>query len=81
MRPDIGYVQGMSYLAAFILTECPEYISFVLFYNLITKGQILSFYTFKSDVIMAKLKFFRQAFLIEIPELCEYFEEEKIDPR
>lgn len=38
MRPDIGYVQGMSYLAAFILTECPEYISFVLFYNLITKG-------------------------------------------
>lgn len=58
MRPDIGYVQGMSYLAAFILTECPEYISFVLFYNLITKGQILSFYTFKSDVIMAKLKFF-----------------------
>lgn len=81
MRPDIGYVQGMSYLAAFILSECPEYISFVLFYNLITKGQILSFYTFKQDVIMSRLKYFRQAFMQELPELCEYFEEEKVDPR
>jgi len=30
---------------------------------------------------MSKLKFFRQAFIAEIPELCEYFEEEKVDPR
>ena len=71
----------MSYLAAFILTESPEYKAWILFYNLITKGQICRFYKFSSDVIMSKLKFFRQAFLNTLPELCEQFEEEKIDPR
>jgi TBC1 domain family member 14 len=81
MRPDVGYVQGMSYLAGFILMETSEYDTFVLFHNLIIKSQILSFYKFKADDIIQRLKFFRQAFLVEIPDLCEYFEEEKIDPR
>ena len=81
MRPDIGYVQGMSYLAAFLLLENDEFQTFVLFHNLLIKSQILTFYKFEADDIIQRLKFFRQAFLVEIPDLCEYFEEEKIDPR
>ena len=69
MRPDVGYVQGMSYLAGFILLETSEYDTFVLFHNLIIKSQILSFYKFKADNIIQRLKFFRQAFLVEIPDL------------
>ena len=81
MRPDIGYVQGMSYIAGFLLMENNEYQTFVLFHNLIIKSQILSFYKFKADDIIQRLKFFRQAFFEELPDLWEYFEEEKIDPR
>ena len=81
MRPDIGYVQGMSYIAGFLLMENNEYQSFVLFHNLVIKSQILTFYKFKADEIIQRLKFFRQAFLEELPDLWEYFEEEKIDPR
>lgn len=81
LRPDVGYVQGMSYLAGFLLLDNNEYDTFVLFHNLVIKSQILSFYKFKADEIIQRLKFFRQCFLTELPELCEYFEEEKIDPR
>lgn len=81
MRPDVGYVQGMSYLGGFLLLENNEFQTFVLFHNLLIKSQILSFYKFRADEIIQRLKFFRQAFLREIPDLCEYFEEEKIDPR
>jgi hypothetical protein len=81
MRPDVGYVQGMSYLAGFLFLENTEYETFVLFHNMVIKSQLLSFYKFNSDEIIQRLKFFRQAFLIELPDLCEYFEEENIDPR
>jgi len=81
LRPDVGYVQGMSYLAGFLLLDNDEYDTFVLFHNLVIKSQILSFYKFKADDIIQRLKFFRQAFLVELPDLWEYFEEEKIDPR
>ena len=69
MRPDVGYVQGMSYLAGFLLLENSEYQTFILFHNLLIKSQILSFYKFKADEIIQRLKFFRQAFLVELPEL------------
>lgn len=81
MRPDIGYVQGMSYLAGFLLLENNEFQTFVLFHNLIIKSQILTFYKFEANEIIQRLKFFRQAFFVEIPDLCEYFEEENVDPR
>ena len=69
LRPDVGYVQGMSYLAGFLLLDNDEYDTFVLFHNLVIKSQILSFYKFKADDIIQRLKFFRQAFLVELPDL------------
>ena len=35
-RPDIGYVQGMSYLAGFVLMLGNEFDSFNVFHNIIT---------------------------------------------
>ena len=82
MRPDIGYVQGMSYICGFILMHTDsEFSAFKMFNNLILNPQLTQFYKFESSEIIQKLKFFRSAFLEELPELCEYFEEEKIDPR
>ena len=58
-----------------------EYNTFIIFHNIVTKSQMLPFFRFNSDEIIQRLKFFRQAFIEEIPDLWEYFEEEEIDPR
>ena len=59
----------------------PEYETFILFSNMIKTSQMMLFYKFDSADIIQRLKFFRQAFIEEIPDLCEFFEEEQIDPR
>ena len=46
MRPDVGYVQGMSYVAAILLLYLDEYGAFTVFSNLVTKYPIMPFYTF-----------------------------------
>lgn len=54
-RPDIGYVQGMSYVAATLLLFMDnEYQSFVTFCNLMTKYPIMPFYSF-NDVLVRKI--------------------------
>jgi hypothetical protein len=45
-RPDIGYVQGMSYIAAILLLYMEEHHAFVTFCNMITKYPIMPFYSF-----------------------------------
>lgn len=45
-RPDIGYVQGMSYVAATLLLYMDEHSAFVTFCNMITKYPIMPFYNF-----------------------------------
>mmetsp|Transcript_32955 Transcript_32955/g.24265 ORF Transcript_32955/g.24265 Transcript_32955/m.24265 type:complete len:84 (+) Transcript_32955:1225-1476(+) len=54
LRPDIGYVQGMSYVAATLLLYMEEHLAFVLFSNMITKYPILPFYTF-ADIQVRKI--------------------------
>lgn len=45
-RPDVGYVQGMSYVAAVLLLYMDEHSAFITFCNMITKYPIMPFYTF-----------------------------------
>lgn len=46
-----------------------EYHTFVVFHNLVTKSQMMPFYRFNSGEIIQRLKFFRQAFIEELPDL------------
>lgn len=81
-RPDIGYVQGMNYLAAMVLLylrECTP--SFVTFANLMVKYPVMPFYTFNEEFVQKALQLFKQLFQINLPELCDHFEEEEIKPR
>jgi hypothetical protein len=50
-RPDIGYVQGMSYLAAILLLYMDEHQAFVTFCNMITKFPIMPFYSFNDGQV------------------------------
>lgn len=55
-RPDIGYVQGMSYLAAMVVMHVEdEYRSFVNFSELMLKYPIMPFYLFNEEFVAKML--------------------------
>jgi hypothetical protein len=54
-RPDIGYVQGMSYVAATLLLYMDEHSAFVTFCNMITKYPIMPFYNFNDTQVKKAL--------------------------
>ena len=62
-RPDIGYVQGMSYLAAMVLMHVQdEYRSFVNFSELMLKYPVMPFYLFNEEFVAKMLQLFKQVF-------------------
>lgn len=81
-RPDIGYVQGMSYIAGIVLLYIQdEYKSFMTFSNLMLKYPLMPFYTFNEEIVTKALQLFKQLFQINLPDLCDHFEMEEIKPR
>mmetsp|Transcript_24162 Transcript_24162/g.37125 ORF Transcript_24162/g.37125 Transcript_24162/m.37125 type:complete len:135 (+) Transcript_24162:1185-1589(+) len=81
-RPDICYVQGMSYIAAIVLLHTEDqYKGFVTFSNLMLKYPVMPFYTFNDEFVTKCLQLFKQLFQLNLPELCEHFEMEEIKPR
>ena len=81
-RPDIGYVQGMSYIVGIVLLYIQdEYKSFMNFSNLMLKYPIMPFYTFNEEFVTKVLQLFKQLFQINLPDLCDHFEMEEIKPR
>lgn len=81
-RPDIGYVQGMSYIAAIVLLYLQdEYKSFMNFSNLMLKYPIMPFFTFNDEFVTKVLQLFKQLLQINLPDLCDHFEMEEIKPR
>jgi len=81
-RPDIGYVQGMSYVAAVLLLFMDnEYQSFVTFCNLMTKYPIMPFYSFNDVQVRKIMQLYKTVFAHNLPELCEHFELENVQPK
>lgn len=50
-RPDIGYVQGMTYVGAILLMFFNEYKAFVIFSSLITHPLMLPIYLFDEKTV------------------------------
>ena len=58
-RPDLGYVQGMSYIAAMLLLHIPnKYITFQCLVNLMVKDHLFVFYMLNGTLIKQYLKIF-----------------------
>ena len=79
-RPDIGYVQGLSYIAATLLLQMDKYQAFVCFMNIILSPNILPFYLLDEQNIKKRLDLFNDIFKINLPELFEHFKENDIMP-
>lgn len=81
-RPDIGYVQGMSYVAAVLLLHMDDaFAAFMAFASISTRYPIMPFYAFDEILVRKTMQIYKQVFAYNLPELCEHFELEKIQPR
>ena len=74
-RPDIGYIQGLSFIAGILLLNMDKYKAFIALMNLILNPIMLPFYKMDNELIQQRLKLFKQVFYCNLPELCEHFDE------
>ena len=79
-RPDIGYVQGLSYIAGTLLLQMDKFASFVCFMNIILSPNILPFYLLDEDNIKKRLDLFGEIFKLNLPKLYIHFQENEVFP-
>ena len=77
-RPDIGYVQGLSYIAGTLLLQMDKFTSFVCFMNIILSPNILPFYRLDEDSIKKRLELFNELLKLNLPKLYKHFEENEV---
>lgn len=51
-RPDIGYIQGLSYIGGMLLLYMDKFQSFVSLMNIIINPNMISFYRFNEDQVI-----------------------------
>lgn len=69
-RPDIGYVQGMSYLAAVLLLYLPAYQAFVGLCNLINSPSVLGLYRLEPEAVECRARLFNKLCSLEMPQVA-----------
>eukprot|EP01083_Nonionella_stella_P032929 90150_1 len=80
-RPDRGYIQGMSYLAANLLLYMDSYTAFVSFANLLNQQFFHSFLSLNDEIIAPRCDIFTQLFEYNVPNIYRIFEEHQIQPK
>eukprot|EP01017_Pseudomicrothorax_dubius_P030377 TRINITY_DN378_c0_g1_i2.p1 TRINITY_DN378_c0_g1~~TRINITY_DN378_c0_g1_i2.p1 ORF type:complete len:841 (-),score=191.79 TRINITY_DN378_c0_g1_i2:81-2603(-) len=80
-RPDVGYVQGMSYLAAVLLLHMDEFKSFVCFCNLVCQPALLPIFLMDEQQIEGRMEIFRLFAEENIPNLFRHMEREGVSPK
>jgi hypothetical protein len=72
-RPDVGYVQGMSYLAAMLLTYLSEEDGFVALATMLSKGHFKYFYNVNHQGMGVYLNCFDEVLRQCLPKLHHNF--------
>lgn len=70
-RPDIGYVQGMSFLAAMLLLYLPPYPAFVCLCNLINTPSVLGLYRLEPRAVECRSLLFRRLCAAQLPAVSQ----------
>lgn len=74
-RPDVGYVQGMSYLVAMLLLNVGEVEeAFVAFVNLLNHEFYFTFYRMDTDNMQRHMRVYQRLFNFYLPGLYNHFE-------
>ena len=72
-RPEIGYVQGLSYVAGTLILQMEKFQSFICLMNIILNPSILPFYRLDEKKIKSRLELFQEIFFCNLPKLYNHF--------
>ncbi|XP_071441998.1 TBC1 domain family member 14-like [Hetaerina americana] len=79
-RPDVGYVQGMSFLAAVLILNMDAPDAFICFANLLNRPCHVAFFRLKESIMEAYYATYKEFFRENLPKLCHHFEQQGLSP-
>ncbi|XP_041124629.1 TBC1 domain family member 12-like isoform X2 [Polyodon spathula] len=79
-RPDVGYVQGMSFIAAVLILNLEEADAFILFANLLNKPCQMAFFRVDHDLMLKYFAAFEVFFEENLPKLFVHFKTYNLTP-
>ncbi|XP_045464940.1 TBC1 domain family member 14-like [Harmonia axyridis] len=79
-RPDVGYVQGMSYVAAILILNLELNSAFICFANLLNQPLHLSAFTLNQNQMLAYFEAFHELFNYNLPKLFAHFQKSGLTP-
>ncbi|KDO30466.1 hypothetical protein SPRG_04368 [Saprolegnia parasitica CBS 223.65] len=70
-RPDLGYIQGMSYIAALLCLHIPtdRYLTFQCLANVMVHEHLFTFYLLKADLSHVYYAYFDDGFASTLPDV------------
>lgn len=79
-RPDVGYVQGMSYIAAMLLLNMDVSDAFICFANLLNKPCLLAFFRLDQQLMKSYFGTFDDFFQENLSQLNKHFKQQNLTP-
>ncbi|XP_050301321.1 TBC1 domain family member 12-like [Anthonomus grandis grandis] len=79
-RPDVGYVQGMSYIAAILILNMEPLDAFVCFANLLNQPLHLAAFTLNQTQMNAYYNAYNRVFNSNLPKLYGHFQRAGLTP-
>ncbi|XP_065153559.1 TBC1 domain family member 12 [Paramisgurnus dabryanus] len=79
-RPDVGYVQGMSFIAAVLILNSEEADAFIAFANLLNKPCQMAFFRVDHDLMLKYFAAFEVFFEENLPRLFQHFQNNSLTP-
>uniref|UniRef100_A0A7N6C4C0 Rab-GAP TBC domain-containing protein n=1 Tax=Anabas testudineus TaxID=64144 RepID=A0A7N6C4C0_ANATE len=79
-RPDIGYVQGMSFIAAVLILNLEEAEAFITFANLLNKPCQMAFFRVDHELMLKYFAAFEVFFEENLPRLFNHFQTNSLTP-
>ncbi|NXF94598.1 TBC12 protein, partial [Eubucco bourcierii] len=79
-RPDVGYVQGMSFIAAVLILNLEEADAFIAFANLLNKPCQLAFFRVDHSMMLKYFAAFEVFFEENLPKLFLHFKSYSLTP-
>ncbi|XP_005090343.1 TBC1 domain family member 12 [Aplysia californica] len=79
-RPDVGYVQGMSFIAAILLLNMDVADAFVCFANLLNRPCQVTFFRMDENMMTAYYRTFEEFFKENLPKLYAHFNYHSVTP-
>lgn len=79
-RPDVGYVQGMSFLAATLLLNMDESDAFIAFSNLLNRPAHMAFFRVDQPMMCAYYQTYEELLAVNLPSVAEHLKNIGVTP-